>query len=74
MNTDLALIMGLFLAALAVPSIASALSDRRSPRMSMILFLAAGALVLYALTQHPGGYSIDQVPGVFFRVIAEILP
>lgn len=74
MSTDLALIMGLFLAALAVPSIASALSDRRPPRMPMILILVAGALVLYALTQHPGGYSIEQVPDVFFRVIAQIMP
>lgn len=42
MDSDLALVIGLVLAALTVPSILSALSDRRAPRASAITILIAG--------------------------------
>jgi hypothetical protein len=74
MDTDLALILGLVVAGLAVPSVMSALSDRRAPRASMVTILIAGAMILYAVTSKPGGYEISLVPDVFFSVLSRYLP
>jgi len=74
MDTDLALILGLLIAGFSLPSLASSISDGRAPRTAMILILIAGGLILYALVGKPGGYAIDQLPDVFFSVIARIIP
>jgi len=74
MDTDLALIIGIFLAGLSIPSILSVISEGRPPRMPMILVMVAGGLILYALNMNPGGYSFDQVPDVFLRVIPRYTP
>jgi len=74
MDTDLALVLGLIVAAFSIPSIVSSFSDRRTPRASMVLILIAGALILFALISKPGGYSIEQIPDVFFGVIARFMP
>ena len=74
MDADLALVLGLIVAAFSIPSILSAISDGRSPRASMVTILIAGALVLYAAGTKPGGYSIDTVPDAFFRVVARVMP
>ena len=74
MDSDLALVIGLVLAALSVPSILSALSDSRAPRASAVTVLIAGGLVLYAMQTHPGGYSLGEVPDVFVSVLAKFIP
>ena len=74
MDTDLALVIGCFLAVLSVPSILSALSDDRPLRASALTVLIAGGLILYALTTHPGGYSFAELPDVFVSVAADFLP
>lgn len=74
MDTDLALILGLVLAALAIPSMVSAYSDGRAPRASALTILIAGGLIGYALMTHPGGYAVADIPDVFFRVVARFWP
>jgi len=74
MDSDLALILGVIIGGFSIPSIVSSLSDRRAPRVAMIMVLAAGALILYAVMTKPGGYSIDQLPDVFFGVISRFMP
>ncbi len=74
MDTDLALILGLVIGGFAIPSIVSSISDHRAPRASMLMVLIAGGLILFALATKPGGYSIEQVPDVFFRVVARFTP
>ncbi|MFK7751945.1 MAG: hypothetical protein AB8B51_05300 [Sedimentitalea sp.] len=74
MDADLALTLGLIVAAFSIPSVLSALSDRRAPRASAVTVLIGGALILYAVTVKPGGYTLDRVPDVFFSVIARFLP
>ena len=74
MDTDLALILGLVIGGFSIPSIVSAMSDGRAPRVSMIIILLAGALILYALMMKPGGYQIEQIPNVFFSVIDRFMP
>jgi len=74
MDSDLALIIGLGLVALSIPSAVSAYSDARPQRASAVTFLIGGALVLAALVTHPGGYGIAEVPDVFFSVVARYIP
>ena len=74
MDPDLALTLGLVIAAFSVPSILSALSDRRAPRASALTVLIGGALILYAIQGKPGGYTIGQVPDVFVSVVGQYLP
>ena len=74
MDPDLALVIGLVLAALTIPSILSAVSDRRAPRASAITVLIAGGLIVFAVLGKPGGYQLAQLPDVFVSVIARFMP
>lgn len=74
MDTDLALVLGFIIAALSIPSILSALSDKRAPRASAITVLIAGGLIVFAVQGKPGGYRMEQLPDVFVSVIARYLP
>lgn len=72
MNTDMALVIGLIVLIFSAPAIISAVSDGRAPRTAMIALVVGGGLVLYALTQKPGGYRFDDVPRAFIKVIADV--
>ncbi|MEP5728928.1 MAG: hypothetical protein ABJL67_06100 [Sulfitobacter sp.] len=74
MDPDLALSLGLVVSAFSIPSILSALSDRRAPRASAVTVLIGGALVLYALQTKPGGYDVSQVPDIFVSVVGRYMP
>ncbi|MCZ4256342.1 hypothetical protein O4H53_12395 [Sulfitobacter sp. G21635-S1] len=74
MDPDLALVLGIVIGALSIPSILSALSDRRAPRASALTILIAGALVLYAAQNKPQGYALEEVPDVFVDVVARYMP
>lgn len=71
MDTDTALVLGIVIAGFSIPSILSALSDRRAPRASAVTVLIAGGLILYAIQNHSSGYSLQDVPNAFVRVIAK---
>lgn len=74
MDPDLALVLGVVLGALSVPSVLSALSDRRAPRASAVTILIAGGLVLYAAQQMPGGLNLATIPDKFASVMARYMP
>ncbi|MCX7566666.1 hypothetical protein OS189_09965 [Sulfitobacter sp. F26169L] len=74
MDTDLALVLGIIIAALSIPSILSALSDRRAPRASAITILIAGGLIVFAMQGKAGGYKMEQLPDVFVDVVARYMP
>jgi len=73
LDHDLFLTIGLIVAVFSVPSVISAISDGRTPRVAAIVLVVSGGLVAYAVTQKPGGYSIDQVPNVIVNVIARFV-
>jgi hypothetical protein len=73
-DSDLALALGLVIAAFSVPSILSAMSDGRAPRASAITVLIAGGLILFAIQTKTGGYSFAELPDVMVRVLARYLP
>ncbi len=73
MTPDMYLVLGIVIAGLSVPSILSAVSDGRAPRASAITILIAGGLILLAIQTQPGGYTLQEIPDVFVRVIAPFI-
>ena len=55
-------------------AILSAMSDGRAPRASAVTVLIAGSMILFAATQKPGGYQVDQIPNTVVRTINALLP
>ncbi|SLN20495.1 hypothetical protein TRL7639_00508 [Falsiruegeria litorea R37] len=74
MDTDLMLVLGMVVAVLSIPSMISAYSDDRPIRASAIVLLMSLGAVVYAIFSHPGGYTFEQIPEVFFGVVARFLP
>lgn len=72
MDTDIALVAGLLVGALAVPALLTSISEGRPPRVSMLSLLIAFGLLGYALAMKPGGYTLSSVPDVFFGVLARL--
>jgi hypothetical protein len=70
MDSDMALVLGLALGALSIPSIVSAFSDSRAPRTSILTVLIGGGLILYAIGSNPGGYALEDVPDYVLHVVA----
>ena len=69
-SQDLFLVFGIIITGFSVPSIMGAIADRRAPRASAIAILIGGSLILIALSQKPGGYTLEEVPQAFIRVVA----
>lgn len=67
------LVIGIFLIVLTVPSIFGALSDGRAPRAATILIMLGGGLIAFAVHQKPAGYTFAEVPGVFSRVLSQVI-
>lgn len=73
MNSDLLLVIGIVLAAFSIPSLLSAYSESRPPRVAAVVVVGALALVAWALSTSPGGYSFAEIPKAFVRVIGSVL-
>jgi len=68
-TNDLFLVMGLVIAVLAVPAIFSALASGDPPRVPAVAVVVGGGLMMYAIYNQPGGYSIEEIPAAFGRVV-----
>ncbi|WP_418594858.1 hypothetical protein [Ponticoccus sp. (in: a-proteobacteria)] len=73
MDNDVALVTGLGLMVLSLPSIIAAWSDRRAPRTGVVALLAGAGLVLWAALRRPGGFRLTEMPEVLYGVIARLL-
>jgi len=73
MDFDLALVIGFVVGVFSIPSIVSAVSDRRTPRAAAITVLIGGGLIVYALSGKPGGYTLDQLPETVVKVVARYI-
>lgn len=71
MESDLQLVLGLCLFGISIPSMISAYSDGRVPRVGAILALTATLLIVVALTRKP--YSFADLPHAFYRVIGNLV-
>ena len=70
LTQDLFLVIGIIITGFAIPSILGAMADRRTPRTAAIAVLIGGSLILLAISQKPGGYTLEDVPQAFIRVVA----
>lgn len=73
MDPDLIFVVGLVLAVFSVPSILSAFSEGRAPRVAAFTVVAAGVMVVWAIQTKPGGYSLSEIPNIFVQVVAKYL-
>jgi hypothetical protein len=73
MDPDLAMAIGMVLAVFSLPAVLSAVSDKRAPRVAMFTILGAGGLILWALSNKPGGYSLSELPKLLIEVIARYI-
>ena len=73
MDPDLALVLGLVLGVISIPSILSAFSEGRPPRVAAIAAIMSGGLIVWALSRKPGGYTINDIPDVLVGVVARYL-
>lgn len=72
MNSDLMLVVGLVVGILSLPVLLNAWTEGRAPRAGAILVMIAIGLVFAAAQTKPGGYAVDEVPDVFFRVLGRL--
>lgn len=73
MDAELMFVVGTILCGFSIPSILSAFADSRPPRAAAIILLIGGVLVVVAIGQKPGGFTIGEIPHVFLRVIGRYL-
>jgi len=72
-DTDYALVMGLIIAVMGVPSVLGAAVNGRAPCMGIIMVVISGGLIAYAVTERPGGYGANDVQRAFTRVVSELV-
>ena len=65
--------LGLVIAGFFVPSLVSAYSEGRAPRVAAIAAIAGLGLIVWAVQGKPGGYSLNEVPEVFVRVVGRFV-
>lgn len=73
MDNDLLLVIGLVLGGFSIPSIVSAMSDGRAPRVATIVVVLSGVMVVYAISNKPGGYDINEIPEIFVNVVGRYI-
>jgi uncharacterized membrane protein len=73
MSYDLALVLGLVIVGFSIPAIVSAFSDSRTPRAAALMIMIGGGLTAWAVTGKPGGYTIDEIPGVFVNIVRDLI-
>jgi len=73
MNSDILLVGGLIVGALAIPALLNAWVEGRVPRAGSIMVMISTGLIVMALYQKPSGYKVEEVPEVFFRVLGRLL-
>ena len=73
MDTDLALVSGIVLLVFSIPSIISVLTDGMMPRVTLLVAFAAIGLIIWAVIERPGGFSLEDVMNAFVGVAAMII-
>ena len=71
MTSDLSLVAGICLFALSLPSFLNAYTHGRSPRVAALFAVIGLGLIVYANSARIGGYSVQEIPAAFSRVIGQ---
>ena len=70
MDPDLALVIGIVLLVFSVPSVMSAFSEGRAPRVAAFTIIAGGLLTVWAISHKPDGFDLMDIPRAFISVVA----
>ncbi|MDA5092666.1 hypothetical protein O2N63_01000 [Aliiroseovarius sp. KMU-50] len=73
MTHDLSLVAGVVILILSIPAFLNAMIDRRAPKVMAISFLVGSGLIIFAIGGNPKGYSINELPNVFVRVVGAFM-
>ncbi len=74
MDFDLIFSGGVVLVALAIPSLLSAWTNREAPRMSAVMLLIGGSLIVWAMKSQPATYStFSAIPDSMVRVVGRYI-
>ena len=73
MDNDLFLVLGFIIGSLSIPSVISAFSESRPPRAAAVLVAIGGSLIVLAIMRQPGGYTFEDLPAAFTRVVAQYI-
>ncbi|MES2665325.1 MAG: hypothetical protein V4712_04445 [Pseudomonadota bacterium] len=72
-DPDLFLTIGVVLGVLTIPSLLSAWTDGRTPRLGAIMVFVAVIMVAVAANNKPTGYQISDVPTIMLNVVGRYL-
>ena len=72
LQPDYALIAGLLMVVLSLPSLLSALADKRFPGTAALLALGGGALFWWAWDT-TGGYAPEDIPMIVIELVARVV-
>lgn len=70
--TDLIMVLGVVVLAMAFPSAVGAFSRGAPPRAAMLALFGGGCMIVYANASRPGGYSVAEMPDLFMRVLTGV--
>jgi hypothetical protein len=72
-TNELILVLGMVIALLAVPGIFGALVEGTAPRGAAVAVVVGGGMIIYAISQTPGGIALNEVPDIIARVVGSFL-
>lgn len=70
--TDLIMVIGVVVLAMAFPTAVGAFSRGAPPRAAMLALFGGGCMIVYANASRPGGYSVAEMPDLFMRVLTGV--
>lgn len=73
MDTDLVLTLGIVLFVVTQPTLLAAWVEGQPPRVGAIMLVASLAMIVAAVLTRPGGYAINDVPGVMVGVAMRLI-
>lgn len=72
MDPDTLFVIGLGLGVLSIPAVVSSISKGERPRIATITLMISGVMLVWAMSNKPGGYSVESIPAVVARVLQNI--
>ncbi|MEM9425672.1 MAG: hypothetical protein AAGA06_03130 [Pseudomonadota bacterium] len=67
--TDLIMCLGVLAVFLAFPAAVGSFSRGAPPRAALLSLMIGGGMIVYANASRPGGYSAEEMPGLFMKVL-----
>ncbi|MCR9111240.1 hypothetical protein [Marivita sp. XM-24bin2] len=69
MDPDVLFVVGLALGVLSIPAVVSSISRGERPRIATISLMISGAMLVWAISNKPGGYPVEAIPAVVAKVL-----